>query len=59
VRSSGDLWDAPNLARGMRHKSEKDWERFLQTHELPRFFVALADQSNAGRNVKASKCRDG
>jgi hypothetical protein len=30
VRSSGDLWDAPNLARGMRHKSEKDWERFLR-----------------------------
>jgi hypothetical protein len=24
------LWDAPNLARGMRHKSEKDWERFLR-----------------------------
>jgi hypothetical protein len=37
-------WDAPNPARGMRHSPEKDRERFLQTHALPRCLAARADQ---------------
>ncbi len=40
------LWDKPNPALGIQKFQEKSRDRFLQSEELPRFFVALAQEPN-------------
>ena len=39
------LWDA-NPAKGIRRNAERSRDRFLQAHELPRFYAALAAEPN-------------
>jgi integrase len=39
------LWDA-NPAKGIRRNPERSRDRFLQAHELPRFYAALAAEPN-------------
>lgn len=41
-----EYWNKPNPARGIQLFKEKSRDRFLQPDELPRFFQALADESN-------------
>jgi integrase len=40
------LWDKPNPALGIKKFREQSRDRFLQANELPRFFTALAEESN-------------
>lgn len=40
------LWDKPNPALGIKKFREQSRDRFLQADELPRFFEALASESN-------------
>ena len=42
---SAGLWDA-NPAKGIRRNPERSRDRFLQAHELPRFYAALAAEPN-------------
>jgi integrase len=42
---SAGLWDA-NPAKGIRRNPERSRDRFLQAHELPRFYAALAPEPN-------------
>src|SRR4029077_13646038 len=42
---SAGLWDA-NPAKGIRRNAERSRDRFLQAHELPRFYAALAEEPN-------------
>jgi integrase len=49
--SKAEIWGileegAPNPARGVEKFPEVKRERFLQSDELPRFFAALAEESN-------------
>lgn len=39
-------WEKPNPALGIKKFTERSRERFLQADELPRFFQALATESN-------------
>ncbi len=39
-------WDQPNPVHGIKRFKEKSRERFLQAHELPRFFQALEVETN-------------
>jgi integrase len=40
------LWDKTNPANGVQKFKEKSRSRFLQADELPRFFIALAEEQN-------------
>ena len=40
------LWDKPNPASGITKFKERSRSRFLQADELPRFFSALAEETN-------------
>ena len=40
------LWDKPNPASGITKFKERSRSRFLQADELPRFFNALAEETN-------------
>jgi integrase len=42
---SAGVWDS-NPAKGIRRNPERSRDRFLQAHELPRFYAALAAESN-------------
>jgi integrase len=43
--ASAGLW-AANPAKGIRRNAERSRDRFLQTDELPRFYKALAEETN-------------
>jgi integrase len=40
------LWEKANPAQGIRKFPERSRDRFIQSDELPRFFVALAQEPN-------------
>lgn len=44
---SAGVWEGNNPARGVKKNQEKSRDRFIQGDELPRFFKAVSEETNA------------